>query len=105
MVNIDFQPQGHVILFEHANFRGRHRHIFTNEPDLYYVDVPNEPHFNDITSSIVVLEGTWVFYEHSNYTGSSWVLGKGVYPNVTRVGITNDMISSLSVSCGNEIIL
>lgn len=57
MGDLTHERKGHVILFEHANFRGRHRHIFQNEEDLFHTDSPNDEHFNDITSSIVVLDG------------------------------------------------
>ena len=43
---------GHLILFEHINFHGRHKHVFQDEPNL---NTDDDNSFNDITSSIVVL--------------------------------------------------
>jgi hypothetical protein len=83
----------HCVLFELANFRGAHRHVFMAEPNL--ADT-NDPTFNDKTSSIVVLEGDWEFFADSNYvTRTGNVLGPGVYPFVANIGIKNDAITSL----------
>jgi hypothetical protein len=83
----------HCILFELANFRGAHRHVFVAEPNLAE---KSDPTFNDKTSSIVVLEGDWVFFSDSNFgTRTGNVLGPGVYPFVANVGIMNDSITSL----------
>jgi hypothetical protein len=88
----------HVILFEHANFHGAHKHVFDLEPDLNAADDKsfNDKSFDDITSSIVILEGKWTFFEDPNFQGFNKTLGPGIYPNVTKVGIGNDKISSLT---------
>jgi hypothetical protein len=49
----------HVILFEHAQFHGQHKHVFRAEANLNAAD---DNFFNDKVSSLVVLEGNWAFY-------------------------------------------
>ena len=90
-----------VILFRDVLFRGPHTHVFHPEPDLtqnvmavaYLHDVPNGFSWNDQTSSIVVVEGTWIFYFDVNYGGANWTLSPGTYPNLTSN--QNDQLSSL----------
>jgi hypothetical protein len=85
----------HVILFEHPNFRGAHKHVFAAEETL---DFHEDKFFNDRVSSIVVLEGNWQFYRHSNFQSPyGKILGPGRYSWVEAfgVGITNDDLSSL----------
>jgi Beta/Gamma crystallin len=83
----------HVILFEHANFHGQHKHVFGREPNL---NAGDDNFFNDRVSSIVVLESTWAFYRNANFNGQySRTLGPGLYPDVRNVDIQNDDMSSL----------
>jgi beta/gamma crystallin len=82
----------HVILFEHRNFRGAHKHVFWPERNL---NDDEDNSFNDLTSSIVVLEGQWVFYRDWHWQFVDGTLGPGIYPWVEAVGIKNDDISSL----------
>ena len=82
-----------IILFEHANYRGAHKHVYTAEPNL---NAGDDSYFNDRVSSLVVLGGNWELCRHSNYnTPYSVVLGPGRYPWVGAIGITNDDMSSL----------
>ncbi len=84
---------GHLILFEHVNFRGKHKHIFQDGPNL---NARDDNSFNDITSSIVILEGKREFFvdkDFQNHTGL--FLGPGLYPAVLDVEIQNDAVSSL----------
>jgi hypothetical protein len=75
----------HCILFELANFRGAHRHVFAAEPNL--AD-QTDPTFNNKTSSIVILEGNWEFFSDTNFaTRTGSILGPGLYPFVANVGI------------------
>lgn len=85
--------RGHIILFEHANFRGHHRHIFNEEPDLNHND---DPSLNDKVSSFVVLRGTWRLFRHANYRRAySQDFPPGVYSYVINFDVENDDISSL----------
>jgi hypothetical protein len=82
----------HVILFEHANFHGAHKHLFQTESNLAAAD---DNSFNDKVSSFVILEGTWRFYCDINFTGpASMPLVPGKYNWVEVFGIPNDSISS-----------
>jgi len=85
----------HVILFEHINFRGAHKHVFVEESNLA---APDDNFFNDRVSSFIILEGTWTFWRDINFSGpKSQPLGVGSFPSwVENVGIPNDSISSLS---------
>ena len=83
----------HVILFEHANFRGRHRHIFNAEQNL---NAGDDDEFNDIVSSIVVVSGNWQFFRNSNFDDDyPSILGPGIYPWVVDINIRDNDISSL----------
>jgi hypothetical protein len=59
-----------VILFEHRNFQGDHKHIF--EPGEEDLNGPFDKRFANKTSSIVV-KGTksWLIYPKQNHTGGA----------------------------------
>ena len=60
---------------------------------------PNVGSFwNDKISSIIVVSGTWEFFEDVNYQGRSWTLTPGYYKWVVDFGIPNDIISSYRVN-------
>jgi hypothetical protein len=88
-----------LILFEHVNFEGAHRHFFTSDNDLgSFWDIHTQQPFNDITSSFVVLSGKWQFSRDADYGGpDSNIFGPGIYNNVEEVGIQNDSISSVAL--------
>ena len=63
-------------------------------------------HWNDKISSIIVVSGTWQFFEHANYGGaSSHPIGPGYYSFVENpvVNIANDSISSFRVVSFNPV--
>jgi hypothetical protein len=80
-----------VILFEHANFHGAHKHLFTSETNL------DASSFKGLTSSIVIISGTWEFYRGWDYEGLEARLGPGLYGYVGNYGITNDALSSVQL--------
>jgi hypothetical protein len=85
----------HVILFEHANFHGQHKHVFGTENNL---NASDDNFFNDKVSSMVILDGRWEFFKDSNQIAKLGpTLGPGNYPSVlTALGAgSNDQISSL----------
>lgn len=85
--------KGHMIIFEHSNFRGHHRHIFGEEADLHH---PADPSMSGKITSFVILEGTWQFFRHADFHMPYTVsLGPGAYPWVTDQAIENDQIASL----------
>ena len=48
----DTQMTAHIILFEHANFHGAHKHVFLEEANL---NADDDKFFNDKTSSFVIV--------------------------------------------------
>lgn len=83
---------GEIIVFQHANFRGPHRHIFGMERDFNH---PEDRNLNDRISSFVVVSGMWEFYQHSHFRKRLGIqYGPGLYSYVGAVGIGNDQISS-----------
>jgi Beta/Gamma crystallin len=82
-----------IILFEHINFHGAHKHLYGSESNLAAGD---DSFFNDKLSSFVITSGTWQFFRDINFTGpASIVLGIGRYNWVENFGIPNDSISSV----------
>jgi hypothetical protein len=88
------QPPPEVILFDLKNFHGAHKHIFQKVDDLRKVD-SDTTQFADKTESIVVVRGTWLFFEHHTGLGQKWELGPGGYPDVVKQHIMPNQISSL----------
>jgi hypothetical protein len=85
----------HVILFEHANFHGQHKHVFREENNLNAAD---DNFFNDKVSSMFIVEGRWEFFKDWNHIAKLGpTLGPGPYPSVEAAlgGGSNDQISSL----------
>jgi hypothetical protein len=66
-----------VILFEDSQYRGRALRVnaTSGDGDSNLTDQG----FNDKTSSIKVIRGTWQIYEHANYTGRTTTLRPGDY--------------------------
>lgn len=83
-----------IILFEHINFHGAHKHLFTSEPNL---NASDDNFFNDAVSSFVVVSGWWQFSRDADYNGpdSQW-FGPGIYNWVENVGVPNDSVSSVA---------
>ena len=86
----------HVILFEHAQFHGQHKHVFRAEPNLNAAD---DNFFNDKVSSLHILSGLWVFFRDSQFQ-NPYAGGTEFGPaidgsSVEALGIKNDDMSSL----------
>lgn len=79
-----------VILYEHIDFRGNHKHIIGRDEPNFHRDG-----WGDRVSSIQVLVGRWEFCQHVNYGGRRAILGPGSYRWVENVGIRNDTLSSV----------
>ncbi|HEY6376854.1 MAG TPA: beta/gamma crystallin-related protein, partial [Edaphobacter sp.] len=98
---------GHVVLFENANFHGAHKHVFTKEPNL---NASDDNFFNDRVSSVAALRAVWAFFKNANYNVKyPPLLGPtirvngaypGLYPFVANIGIQNDDMSSLEPVAG-----
>lgn len=82
-----------IVLFEHVNFRGAHKHLYGSESNLA---ASEDSFFNDKTSSFVITSGSWQFFQDINFSGqASAVFGPGRYNWVGNVGIPNDSVSSV----------
>jgi hypothetical protein len=82
-----------VVVYWDANWGGDN---FRTNLDITYVG----DDWNDQISSIIVVSGTWQFFENSNYGGvASKLLTPGYYSFVENsdVNIANDSISSFKV--------
>jgi hypothetical protein len=100
--SVEREPQmavnDHIIIFEHANFRGHHRHIFGSEANLN--DLEDNTLENKV-SSFVVVSGNWSFFKNAGFMDG---FGVGPFPGTSGVnayptlpaGIANDTITSLS---------
>jgi Beta/Gamma crystallin len=101
------EVKGEIILFEHPNFRGAHRHIYRTEKTLNDPgNIPGVParvlpalgQFDETTSSIIVVKGTWILYRNKDLeerVGDEAV--PGAYPSVSDLHITGNTISSLEL--------
>jgi hypothetical protein len=77
-----------IIVFDSVNFLGDHTHMLGNMKELGKWD-------NSI-SSMVILSGTWDFFDDENFTGTKMAtLGPGTYPRVADKGIKDNSISSI----------
>jgi hypothetical protein len=87
-----------ITLFEHENHLGRHKHVFTSEPNLAS---PDDFAFNDLTSSIYVNSGAWELFRHINFIeplqSASGAAATSIFrsPESTFRRIGNDSLSSL----------
>lgn len=82
-----------IVLFEHANFHGAHKHLYDSETNLNATD---DNFFNDKVSSFVVLSGRWRFFRDADFRGpASRIFGPGRYNWVEAEDIPNDSISSV----------
>ena len=83
------------ILFKDRDMRGNSLHLGASERDLRNRGEGNG-NWNDETSSIRIVSGTWQFFDHINFDGArSPVLGPGDYPTHDHFGLPNDVMSSV----------
>ncbi len=77
-----------VILFDNDNFQGPSAAIYGTVTNLKSMN------FNDITSSIIVRSGRWIFCDGADFGAPCVVLGPGQYNRMSDRGM-NDKISSV----------
>jgi hypothetical protein len=77
-----------IVAFDNEDFLGDHVHIFGDMKDL--------GKWGNSISSLVILSGTWEFFDDEGFTGTSMgTLGPGMYANVADKGLKNNSISSV----------
>jgi hypothetical protein len=80
------QPQ--IIAFDGNDFTGDHTHVVG--------DMRRLGKWDNSISSIIILSGTWDFFDDEDLTGTKMVtLGPGKYPRVTDKGLKDNSISSI----------
>ena len=87
MASIGTRALPEVVVFEHRNWQGASFRTNLNVPWV-------GDWWNDRISGIIVVSGTWRFYEHIDYGGLPWDLKQGYYEYIADFGIPNDTISS-----------
>lgn len=78
-----------IIVFDNENFLGDHSHVFGDMKDL--------GKWGNSISSMIILSGTWEFFDDEDFKGTKMGsgLGPGMYPNVADKGLKNNSISSV----------
>ncbi|XP_067863007.1 beta/gamma crystallin domain-containing protein 2-like [Heptranchias perlo] len=89
LIRADFSNPRIVLYGENINEEESSITVIGSVPDLEQADS------GDIIQSINVLNGVWVAYESSNYSGAQYILEKGIYRNPQDWGAQNCKISSL----------
>jgi Beta/Gamma crystallin len=80
-----------IVAFDNEDFIGDHFHIFGSMKDL--------GKWGNSISSLVILSGTWEFFDDEDFTGTSMAtLGPGTYADVTKHGLKNNSISSVRLA-------
>lgn len=80
-----------IALFQHTNYQGRMLILTGSNDHLPNID------FNDAVSSIIVLNGKWRVYEHSQFNGRYSTIGRGEYPDIHSNHIGGDSVSSVKL--------
>ena len=84
-------PMPQIVAFDNEDFLGDHIHLFGNMKDL--------GKWGNSISSMVILSGTWEFFDDENFTGTNMgKLGPGTYADVTKHGLKNNSISSVRLA-------
>lgn len=80
-----------AVLFEHAGFGGRHRHLVNRgEADLH------ADGWGDLVSSLqVVPNASWRLFRHVGFGEPSVLVPPGSHPRVWELGMPNDEVSSI----------
>ena len=80
-----------IVAFDNEDFLGDHMHIFGDMRDL--------GKWGNSISSLVILSGTWEFFDDENFKGTAMgMLGPGMYANVADKGLKNNSISSVRLT-------
>ena len=84
-----------IVAFDKKNFEGDHTHIFG--------DMPRLDKWNNSISSMIILSGTWEFFDDADMKGTAMAkLGPGMYSDVTQHGLKDNSISSIRLVSPRE---
>lgn len=78
-----------MILYADKDFKGAHKHIMQHTSQL------SDDGWNDRVSSIQIVSGQWRIFTDAGFSGNSVLLGPGVYPNASAIGLGDNTISSI----------
>ena len=85
-----------IILFTKQNYEGHSLVVESSESTLKGTGVNND------VSSVIVIDGAWTLYEHSDFKGTAWTVGDaggpeddGCYPSFEDWNGRNNTISSV----------
>ena len=81
-------PESGVCLFENYEFSGRMVELTAAQSNFGNID------FNDETSSVIVVSGTWDLFQNYDFNGTRWQLSTGRYAKPEEGGFKNDSVSS-----------
>jgi hypothetical protein len=91
-------PNGKIILFQNNNTNGQSLMLRDSDKNL------NRADFDNKTSSLIVIEGTWQLFSDPDYGGAVCTVSAdggpekdGVYPNYLTWSGVNDTISSVKL--------
>lgn len=84
-----------VVVYKDSNFNNNSDWRFNLPPGWGYSYVGDD--WNDTISSVVVISGTWQFFEHAGFNGAFTTVGPGYYKFVEdpQFNMQNDTISSI----------
>lgn len=78
-----------MILYADKDFKGAHKHIMHHTSQL------SDDGWNDRVSSIQIVSGQWQIFSDAGFSGNSVLLGPGIYPNASAIGLSDNTISSI----------
>ena len=87
-----------IVLFENHRYFGQTQVINSSNSNLAHIN------FDNMVSSLVIIDGMWELYSEANYTGSNVTLGQGLYPNADDLApIENDDLTSVRLTGKKQI--
>ena len=87
-----------IVLFEHDRYFGQVQIIRSSSPNLASIN------FDNMVSSLVIIDGVWELYSEVNYAGSNVTLRQGRYPNADDLApIEDDDLTSVRLTGKKQI--
>ncbi|MGA7219659.1 MAG: beta/gamma crystallin-related protein [Candidatus Sulfotelmatobacter sp.] len=90
------QIQPSIIVFKDSGFNIDNNNQLISFPQGWGYSYVGD-NWNDTISSVIVLSGTWKFFENAGFSGASTTVGPGYYQFVEdpQFNMQNDTISSI----------